>query len=87
MKVYLVTGGDGSDGDEWQLHAIFSSMAGAEKFIVEYNRHRPHWANITNPVETWDINKPFNPSDYPYDPKKESSDNVLRPKEDGKYKI
>lgn len=69
MTLHLVTSGDGSDGDEWQVHAIFTTDAAAREYIRAYNAHRPHWARLEK-VEEWHVDKPFNPTDYPHDPKK-----------------
>ena len=71
MKVYLVTKGDGSDGDEWYVLAIFSTKEGAERYVKDHNAHRPGWARVWNPVEEWDIDKEFDPTGYLRDPAKE----------------
>ena len=67
MLVYLVTKGDGSDGDEWYVVSIFTSKEKAERFIIDHNAHRPSWAAISNEVEEWKIDQDFNPADYPND--------------------
>ncbi len=71
MKLYLCTTGDGSDGDEWYVQAIFTTKEAAELYVVGHNKHRPKWAAITNEIEEWETDLPFNPAAYPNDPPKQ----------------
>lgn len=45
--VYLVASGDGSDGDEWDVRAIFSTRGKAKKFADD---NSDDWN-----VEEWDV--------------------------------
>lgn len=69
MTVYLVTSGDGSDGDEWQVHCIFTTEEAAIEYIRAYNNHRPKWAELSiDDIECWEVDVPFDHSKYPHDP-------------------
>ena len=48
-NVYLVTTGDGSDGDEWNVHGIFASQEAADTFVREASR------NCCYEVEEWGV--------------------------------
>ena len=39
--VYLLTTGDGSDGDEWDVKSIHATREGAEKAKIEYGKPQP----------------------------------------------
>ncbi len=69
--VYLVTAGDGSDGNEWRVETIQSTREAAEAWIAAHNAHRPRWAELTpDNIEEWGVEHPFDPKDYPHDPPK-----------------
>ena len=48
-NVYLVTTGDGSDGDEWNVHGIFATQEAADTFVREASR------NCCYEVEEWGV--------------------------------
>ncbi len=50
-KVYLVTCGDGTDGDEWIVESIHISKDHAEAFIVAQNMYGYY------KVEEWELKK------------------------------
>lgn len=57
--VFLLTTGDGSDGDEWQVVSIHRTKESAEKAKVEYEKPRPRlttgfYARTAN-IEEWDV--------------------------------
>jgi hypothetical protein len=53
MKVYLLTYGDGNDGNEWGVLSIYSSRERAEaaKLIYQYPIERPDGSTYTRDVE------------------------------------
>ncbi len=69
MTAYLVTTGDGEDGSEWDVEAIFTTLIDAERYVADYRAHRPAWATL-NPIEEWALDPMFRPADYPHDPPK-----------------
>ena len=59
-KVWLVTSGSGSDGDEWQVSSIHASKESAERAKKEYERPRKRSDGSTynfdaNEIEEWDV--------------------------------
>lgn len=72
MTIFLVCSGDGSDGSEWQVHGIFSTRENAERFVWDWNAHRPHWTSLNvADIEEHPVDCEFNPADFPHDPVKE----------------
>lgn len=60
MKVYLLTTGDGSDGDEWNVEGIYATCEAAERAKAEYECPRPRgdgtmYRLLANDVEEWDV--------------------------------
>ena len=57
--VYLLTSGDGSDGDEWYVQSIHASKKGANKAKKAYERrrYRPNgtWYTFDASVEEWEV--------------------------------
>lgn len=58
--VYLVTSGDGSDGDEWNVHGIYATPAAAEIAKTEYESERKNSDGSTyrffaNEIEEWPL--------------------------------
>lgn len=51
MIVYLVTHGDGEDGNEWFLHGIFSTRGLAEAFKAKQPR------NESLEIEEWPVDE------------------------------
>jgi hypothetical protein len=73
VSVYLVTSGDGSDGNEWYVVSIHSTREAAEKFVNDYNAHRPRWARLElEGIEEWPVDEPFNPANYPNEKKEQA---------------
>ena len=59
MKVWLLTTGDGSDGSEWNVEGIYSTLELAEKAKKWYERRRyrpnaTHY-NYNANIEEWDV--------------------------------
>lgn len=60
--VYLLTSGDGSDGDEWSVVGIFTTMEAAQRARVDYTTwkaYRPDgtfYHHSLNEVEEWPLN-------------------------------
>lgn len=58
-SVYLLTTGDGSEGDEWKCKAIYSTREDAEKARQEYERPRTRLDGTTchyeAAVEEWPV--------------------------------
>ena len=65
MTAYLVTTGDGSDGDEWHVHGIFSSRELAQPLYDKITalRTRPDGSTFRHDadIEEWLID----PKDLP----------------------
>lgn len=62
--VYLVTSGDGSDGDEWQVHSIQPTESAAREWIFAHNAHRHPWGELRiESIEAWPLGIPFDPAD------------------------
>lgn len=63
MIVYLLTTGDGSDGDEWQVQGVYttSELAEEAKLVYERVRHRPNGSTYFNPaqIEQWETDVPM----------------------------
>ena len=59
MKVYLLTRGDGDDGNEWTLISIHSTMEKAEaaKKVYESPRYRPDGSSYCwdSQIEEWEV--------------------------------
>lgn len=60
MKVYLLTTGDGSDGDAWALLSIHATMESAEAARAEYQKPRfrhdgSSYISYTNDIEEWEV--------------------------------
>jgi len=57
--VFLLTTGDGSDGDEWNVVSIHASREGAEKAKERYEAPRPRKDGSTYTfdaqIEEWEI--------------------------------
>ena len=53
--VYLVTTGDGSDGDEWGLHDIFATKEAADSYAAEISKT----ANSFPDVSSWEVKGSF----------------------------
>lgn len=62
MKVYLLTIGDGSDGNEWQCLAIYSTRGLAEQaqHLYQRPRHRNDGSTYSfeASIEEWDVDQP-----------------------------
>lgn len=50
-KVYLLTGGDGSDGNEWYLDGVFATKEAAERERLK----QPEWKQGNMQVEEWPV--------------------------------
>lgn len=51
--VYLLTAGEGCDGDAWEVLGVYSTRERAEAARGEYlDRHESPWPN---PVEEWPL--------------------------------
>ncbi len=48
--VYLVTSGDGTDGDEWDVMEISSTRQKAQAYIDEFEGDYDHWS-----IEKWAV--------------------------------
>jgi hypothetical protein len=59
MIVFLLTTGEGSDGDEWDVKSIHSSREAAEKakLIYESPQMRPDGTsyNFSANIEEWEV--------------------------------
>jgi hypothetical protein len=59
QQVFLVTSGDGADGDEIVVHSIHSTLAGAEKAKVAFEAPRKRADGSTYSfcatVEVWEL--------------------------------
>jgi hypothetical protein len=60
MKVYLLTTGDGSDGDAWHVLSIHATMSSAEAARAEYQQPRfrhdgSSYISYTNDIEEWGV--------------------------------
>ena len=58
--VWLLTTGDGSDGNEWRLESIHSTKEGAVKAKAEYEKPRKRLDGSTfsfddADIEEWDL--------------------------------
>lgn len=72
MKVYLLTTGDGSDGNEWAVRGIYatreiaeaalSMAAGTLALLDHYQRPKEFWARDYE-IEEWDVRD--RPEDWP----------------------
>lgn len=49
-KVYLVTSGDGTDGNEWLVEEISSTEQKAQAYIDEFKKDYEHWS-----IEEWAV--------------------------------
>lgn len=61
--VYLLTSGDGSEGNEWYVLGIFSTPTLAEEAKARYELPRPRRLGgmlelQANPVEEWRVDPP-----------------------------
>jgi hypothetical protein len=63
LKVYLLTTGDGSDGNEWQCLGIYTTPGLAEQAQQLYQRprHRRDGSTYTfeASIEEWDVDQPL----------------------------
>jgi hypothetical protein len=63
--VYLLTTGDGSDGDAWDVLGIYSSREKAEQAQVFYQRERPRGDGSSYryfaAVEKWEVDEHLEP--------------------------
>lgn len=51
-NVYLLTTGDGEDGNQWDVFAIYATREAAERAKVEFDRISPC---ASNPIEEWEV--------------------------------
>ena len=61
MMVYLVTSGDGSDGNEWVLHGVYTTIELANKTLEEYDtctRRDGTTYSRGCTIETWETDIP-----------------------------
>lgn len=62
-SVFLLTKGDGSDGDEWHVIAIYSTRDRADRAKVDYDtekHYRPdgtYYYRISNEIEEWSVDR------------------------------
>ena len=61
MKMYLLTTGDGSDGNEWNVEGIYSTRELANKAKTYYERDRTNaFGEIYHheaSIEKWNVDK------------------------------
>lgn len=59
--VFLLTTGDGSDGNEWGVLGVYSARELAEKSKKRYESPRPNiYGNLYSPesqIEEWEVDK------------------------------
>jgi len=58
-KVWLLTTGDGEDGNEWDVKSIHSNLESAEKAKRHYERPRERFDgsfyNYESHIEEWEV--------------------------------
>lgn len=66
MSVWLVTAGEGVDGDEWRVLGVFSTLDRAREWVRAHNAHAGPGDEIIEggyrtDIEEWPLNPEFTP--------------------------
>lgn len=68
IYVYLLTTGDGSDGNEWDVHSVHASLKSARAAKEDYEkpRTRPNGSTYSweSQIEKWELGNTA-PGDHP----------------------